>query len=222
MASNPKRRATIEAETDLEIFALFRTDLDAVIPEFPGVEKQILKMLTTSASSRKPLAGASTPPPGPQTGRTSPNSSPATQRSPSQRSPSTPNGTFRSASQQQRAASDVALAQMQKSSSGRRAAVHNDEDMARTALSEEGSCCPSRKNRHNYALLCFSPNNAFRVACHDIARNKWFSRLVLLAIVISSAALAMETPERREDPRWTYAFIYTDLALLTVFLFEFI
>ena len=54
MASNPKRGATVEAETDLEILALFRTHVDAVVvtvpmtaccTAVPGVEKQILRAL---------------------------------------------------------------------------------------------------------------------------------------------------------------------------------
>ena len=55
MASNPKRGATVEAETDLEILALSRTHVDAVVPQFPGVEKKILKALLAKAASAAKL-----------------------------------------------------------------------------------------------------------------------------------------------------------------------
>merc|ERR1711871_163071 len=57
MASNPRRRATIEADTAVELFALPRTDVDMILPDFPGLEAQILKSLSTVNT----VAGTSTP-----------------------------------------------------------------------------------------------------------------------------------------------------------------
>jgi len=49
------------------------------------------------------------------------------------------------------------------------------------------------------ALFCLGPNNCFRRGIHKFVEYKWFKRIILLLIIISTLTLAAETPLDNPD-----------------------
>ena len=46
----------------------------------------------------------------------------------------------------------------------------------------------------DYTLLCFSPLNPIRRFCRAAVRNPWYNRAIILAIILSSVGLALDSP----------------------------
>ena len=47
---------------------------------------------------------------------------------------------------------------------------------------------------HDYSLYCFSPHSSVRMACDQLLRRPAFDRVIILVIVLSSVALALDVP----------------------------
>ena len=72
------------------------------------------------------------------------------------------------------------------------------------------------------ACMCLQPDNGLRKAALATARNVWFERTVLAAIVASSIVLAMEDVSRKSNPDWQLIFLAADLLFFIIFGLEFI
>lgn len=70
------------------------------------------------------------------------------------------------------------------------------------------------------SLFCLGPHNSFRLMCAKLAAHKWFERIILTLIVISTITLALETP--LDNPKGTKIRIlgYIDLFMTVAFTFE--
>ena len=70
------------------------------------------------------------------------------------------------------------------------------------------------------SLFCLGPENAFRVMCHKLAENKWFTSIILILIILSTITLAFETP--LDDPKGDKLRVlgHIDLFMTLAFTFE--
>lgn len=57
------------------------------------------------------------------------------------------------------------------------------------------------KERDDYSLYLFPPNNRFRILCRLFVEQKWFDNVVLLFIGLNCITLAMERPNIPPDSR---------------------
>lgn len=71
-----------------------------------------------------------------------------------------------------------------------------------------------------HSLFCLGPNNGFRWLVYKFIMNKWFDRIILTLIIISTMTLALETP--LDDPNGQKVTILAkiDLFMTAVFTFE--
>ena len=70
------------------------------------------------------------------------------------------------------------------------------------------------------SLFCLKPTNPLRVMCYKLVDWKWFLRIILILIVISTITLALESP--LDDPEGTKLIILkkVDLFMTVAFTFE--
>ena len=70
------------------------------------------------------------------------------------------------------------------------------------------------------SLFCLKPTNPLRVMCYKLVDWKWFLRIILILIIISTITLALESP--LDDPEGTKIVILKkiDLFMTVAFTFE--
>ena len=71
-----------------------------------------------------------------------------------------------------------------------------------------------------YALFCLGPKNKFRNAVNAFVNHKWFERVILTLIIISTITLALETPLDDPDGDKIMILEKIDLFMTIVFTFE--
>lgn len=71
-----------------------------------------------------------------------------------------------------------------------------------------------------YSLFCLGPKNKFRMAVNAFVNHKWFERVILTLIIISTITLALETPLDDPDGDKIMILEKIDLFMTIVFTFE--
>ena len=71
-----------------------------------------------------------------------------------------------------------------------------------------------------YSLFCLGPMNKFRMAVNAFVNHKWFERIILTLIIISTITLALETPLDDPDGDKIMILEKIDLFMTIVFTFE--
>lgn len=73
------------------------------------------------------------------------------------------------------------------------------------------------KERDEFSLYLFPPNNRFRKLCHWIVDQKWFDNVVLLFIAMNCITLAMERPNIPPDSTERFFLSSTNYLFTVVF-----
>ena len=94
------------------------------------------------------------------------------------------------------------------------ASIFNSDEIAKATAAQE------LPPLHGRSLFCLGPNNSLRIMCHTLVENKWFTRIILVLICISTITLALETP--LDDPEGDKLRVlgYIDLFMTVAFTFE--
>lgn len=77
------------------------------------------------------------------------------------------------------------------------ATAREDEPTSRFVPVNFGAHKPSWPK--DYSLLIFPPNHGFRLFCGRLIQHPWFDRVIIVAIILSSIGLALDSP--RNDPQ---------------------
>ena len=70
------------------------------------------------------------------------------------------------------------------------------------------------------SLCCLKPENCFREFCWKLSTNKWFDRLILFLIIVSTLTLAVETPMDNPKGQKVEILTYIDYGMTAAFTIE--
>ena len=79
---------------------------------------------------------------------------------------------------------------------------------------------PVERWPQDFALLIFSPSNQIRRACHSVMTTAAFDRIIILAILISSICLALDSPRLDESSALAHTLRVSDVFFTAVFVLE--
>lgn len=73
---------------------------------------------------------------------------------------------------------------------------------------------------HRFALGVLGPENSFRLTCNFIQSHKYFERFIISLILISTVALALQTPIDAPDSTLVQTLVYIDYFMTGFFICE--
>ena len=72
----------------------------------------------------------------------------------------------------------------------------------------------------DHSLYCFGPQNGFRVWCKGLIQNATFDKFIILTIIVSGVALALDAPRLDANSELAKGLRQLDEVILAVFVFE--
>jgi hypothetical protein len=85
---------------------------------------------------------------------------------------------------------------------------------------EEEIVKDNQKFMEGTSLYLFSIENPVRRFIYLLVNKTWFDYLILVAILVSTISLAIESPHRDPESAFSYALYYLDILMTIIFVVE--
>ena len=115
----------------------------------------------------------------------------------------------------------VILVEFQEKEEGPKSSRRSETDREQESVSRARALAPiAYAWPRDYSMCLFAPNNCVRTSCQAVVASKWFDRLVLVAIIISSICLAIDTPRVEEGGVLAAELAELDIVFTSFFFLE--